>query len=378
MIRWFFKYGIVIFLFNTVLLSIEVTKNLGDIIFLIIMALHFTLLLLNPGVIKRIIFHKAFSFFLILNCLNLFYFLLFHSFNDLKALEYLLARGVQFSIISISIYSHFEYYKTKFLDHLVYVISFIVLLSLFIDINLFSQRYSGIVWNPNMLASFTTIVFSILFLKAKQKKRYELILLLLFLVVALSTGSRGVLLALALLLLFKYGFSYRNLSYVLLVLLAGFIITNFQLDTSLNRFATQGLLNNRLLQYQFAIESIANKMYIGYGLDKYSYIDKDLIPWFYKGGVIGAHNGYLAILTQYGVIFGSMVIFIIFRKSIQVVNWFKESIGVERVYLFIIIYALVSSLYESLMTGINEFHTILFWFSIAFLSFLKFNQEYGD
>ena len=378
MIRWFFKYGIVIFLFNTVLLSIEVTKNLGDIIFLIIMALHFTLLLLNPGVIKRIIFHKAFSFFLILNCLNLFYFLLFHSFNDLKALEYLLARGVQFSIISISIYSHFEYYKTKFLDHLVYVISFIVLLSLFIDINLFSQRYSGIVWNPNMLASFTTIVFSILFLKAKQKKRYELILLLLFLVVALSTGSRGVLVALALLLLFKYGFSYRNLSYVLLALLAGFIITNFQLDTSLNRFATQGLLNNRLLQYQFAIESIANKMYIGYGLDKYSYIDKDLIPWFYKGGVIGAHNGYLAILTQYGVIFGSMVIFIIFRKSIQVVNWFKESIGVERVYLFIIIYALVSSLYESLMTGINEFHTILFWFSIAFLSFLKFNQEYGD
>lgn len=378
MIRWFFKYGIVIFLFNTVLLSIEVTKNLGDIIFLIIMALHFTLLLLNPAVIKRIIFHKAFSFFLILNCLNLFYFLLFHSFNDLKALEYLLARGVQFSIISISIYSHFEYYKTKFLDHLVYVISFIVILSLFIDINLFSERYSGIVWNPNMLASFTTIVFSILFLKAKQKKRYELILLLLFLVVALSTGSRGVLVALALLLLFKYGFSYRNLSYVLLVLLAGFIITNFQLDTSLNRFATQGLLNNRLLQYQFAIESIANKMYIGYGLDKYSYIDKDLIPWFYKGGVIGAHNGYLAILTQYGVIFGSMVIFIIFRKSIQVVNWFKESIGVERVYLFIIIYALVSSLYESLMTGINEFHTILFWFSIAFLSFLKFNQEYGD
>ena len=378
MIRWFFKYGIVVFLFNTVLLSIEVTKNLGDIIFLIIMALHFTLLLLNPGLIKRIIFHKAFSFFLILNCLNLFYFLLFHSFNNIKALEYLLARGVQFSIISISIYSHFEYYKTKFLDHLVYVISFIVILSLFIDINLFSARYSGIVWNPNMLASFTTIAFSILFLKAKKKKRYELILLLLFLVVALSTGSRGVLIALALLLLFKYGFSYRNLSYVLLALLAGLIITNFQLDTSLNRFATQGLLNNRLLQYQFAIESIANKMYIGYGLDKYSYIDKDLIPWFYKGGVIGAHNGYLAIFTQYGIIFGSIVIFIIFRKSIQVVNWFKESIGVERVYLFIIIYALVSSLYESLMTGINEFHTILFWFSIAFLSFLKFNQEYGD
>ena len=378
MIRWFLKYGIVVFLFNTVLLSIEVTKNLGDIIFLIIMALHFTLLLLNPGLIKRIIFHKAFSFFLILNCLNLFYFLLFHSFNNIKALEYLLARGVQFSIISISIYSHFEYYKTKFLDHLVYVISFIVILSLFIDINLFSARYSGIVWNPNMLASFTTIAFSILFLKAKKKKRYELILLLLFLVVALSTGSRGVLIALALLLLFKYGFSYRNLSYVLLALLAGLIITNFQLDTSLNRFATQGLLNNRLLQYQFAIESIANKMYIGYGLDKYSYIDKDLIPWFYKGGVIGAHNGYLAIFTQYGIIFGSIVIFIIFRKSIQVVNWFKESIGVERVYLFIIIYALVSSLYESLMTGINEFHTILFWFSIAFLSFLKFNQEYGD
>ena len=379
MLRWLLKYGAFIFLLNTVLLAIEITRGIGNQIFLSLMVLYSIVLLLNPSVVKRVIFHKAFTFFLILNLLNVFYFFLFHSFSDIKAIEYLLARGIQFSIISISIYSHFEYYKTNFLDHLVYVISFIVFLSLIIDIDLFSGRYSGVIWNPNMMASFTTMGFAVLFLKETQKTRYEVFLLFVFLVVSLSTGSRGVLVAIVLLLLFKHGFSYYNLTYALLALLVSFILINFQLDTSLNRFASQGLFNNRLLQYEFALESIANKMYSGYGLDKYSYIDKDLIPWFYKGGVIGAHNGYLAILTQYGVIFGSVVIFIIFRKCIQAVNWAKHSsFGVEKTYLFIIIYALISALYESLITGINEFHTILFWFSLAFLSLLKFNQKYGD
>ena len=118
MIKWLFKYGAVIFLFNTVLLSIKSTFDLGNQIFLSIMGIFTILLLLNPKQVKRVIFHKSFLFLLILNSLNLLYFIFFHSVYDVEAIKYLLARGVQFSIISVSIFFHFDYYKTQFLNHI--------------------------------------------------------------------------------------------------------------------------------------------------------------------------------------------------------------------------------------------------------------------
>ena len=114
---------------------------------------------------------------------------------------------------------------------------------------------------------------------------------------------------------------------------------------------------------------------MGYGLDKYAYINKSLVPVFLKSKIIGAHNGYLALLTQYGIIFGGIIIFLIFQKSYQLYAYFKDIKETERIYLFIIIYTLIAAIYESLITGINEFQTILFWFALAFLSYSKFNQE---
>ena len=75
----------------------------------------------------------------------------------------MLARGVQFSIISFSVYYNFEYYKNKFLEHLTYIIFGIILISLAAYPNIFSGRYSGIMWNPNALSSFSVIGFSALF-----------------------------------------------------------------------------------------------------------------------------------------------------------------------------------------------------------------------
>ena len=39
MIKWLFKYGLVIFLFNTVLLNIESTFNIGSIVFISLMVI---------------------------------------------------------------------------------------------------------------------------------------------------------------------------------------------------------------------------------------------------------------------------------------------------------------------------------------------------
>ena len=85
MIKWLIKYGTVIFLFNTVLLSIEYTFNIGNQIFLSLMVIFLFVLLINPKQIKTILFHKAFLFLLILNLINLLYFLLFpFSFSQLQ------------------------------------------------------------------------------------------------------------------------------------------------------------------------------------------------------------------------------------------------------------------------------------------------------
>ena len=53
MIRWFFKYSALIFLLNTILLSIEPTMEIGYNIFLIIMSIALFLLLINPRQVKN-------------------------------------------------------------------------------------------------------------------------------------------------------------------------------------------------------------------------------------------------------------------------------------------------------------------------------------
>jgi len=128
MIKWFFKYGVLFFLLNTILLSVKQTVVIGEFVFLAVMGVFSFLVLINPFQIKNIIFHKSFRFFLILNGLNIFYFILFHNINDFEAAKYLIARGFQFSLISFSIYHNYEYFKARFFKHLIYSIFGVVVL----------------------------------------------------------------------------------------------------------------------------------------------------------------------------------------------------------------------------------------------------------
>ena len=93
---------------------------------------------------------------------------------------------------------------------------------------------------------------------------------------------------------------------------------------------------------------------------------------------MGSHNGYLALFTQYGILFGGIALFIIYTKSIQVYSFFHNRKGFERVYLFILMYTLIAALFETFLTGINEFNTILFWFSLSFLSYSKFIKKHEN
>ena len=74
MIKWLFKYGAVVFLFNTIFLSIETTYFIGNQLFIGLMVLYSIALVINPIQIKNAIFHKAFAFLLVITirseCLN--------------------------------------------------------------------------------------------------------------------------------------------------------------------------------------------------------------------------------------------------------------------------------------------------------------------
>jgi len=374
MIKLLFKYGAVIFLFNTILLSIDYTIALGNHIFILLMVLFGSILLINPKQINNIIFHKAFSFLLILNIINLSYFLLFHSLSDFEAIKYMLARGVQFSLISFSVFYNYEYFKNKFLKHLTYIIFGVIVISLVSHPNIFSGRYSGILWNPNALASFSVIGFSALFFNYKKKTNFDYFLLFIFLVISLSTGSRGVVIAIPLAFFLKYKFSFINIAYAFLAIFAYILIISIQLDTSLNRFADQSLFNDRLLQYHYAFETFLQKPFFGFGLDKYAFINPDIIPDSLSGYIMSAHNGYLAILVQYGFFFGFLILGIIFRKSFLFFNNDSLKYPENKFYTYLIAYTLIASVYETLLTGINEFQTILFWFALSFLSYSKFRK----
>ena len=376
MIRWLFKYSAVIFLFNSILLSIEYTYYIGDQIFLSLMGVFLFILLISPKQLKIILFHKAFLFLLIINLLNLLYFLLFHSVSDFAAIKYLMARSVQFSMIASSIYFNYEYYKDKFLQHLVYIIFGVVIFGLIFEPNLFTGRYSGIIWNPNMFASLVILAFAVLFLKDERRTTFDYFILFTLLVSAIASGSRGALVGITFVFVFKYGITLKNMIYGFVALLISFFILSINLETSLNRFAEQGLFSDRLLQFKYAYLTIKENLIAGNGLDKYSYIDKSLVPIYLKDQIIGAHNGYLSILAQYGLIFGGLILFIIFRKSLECFSFFKNRNRFERVYLYIILYTLLASIYESLMTGINEFNTILFWLSLSLLSYTKFREQH--
>tara|TARA_B100000123_G_C25717390_1_gene422805 strand:+ start:338 stop:1480 length:1143 start_codon:yes stop_codon:yes gene_type:complete len=373
MTKFFIKYGVVLYLVNTIFLSIESTFAIGNLIFLIVMSSYALLLLLNSSFFTNVILNKIFLIYLLINLINLIYFLCFHSFGDFEALKFLLARFVQFSIIAASIYYNFIYYKSYFFRHLSVFLFILVIACLVGNTDFFSGRYRGVIWNPNMLASFSSIGFAIVLITINKYKRIDILMMTIFLIISLLTGSRGVLIAIPLAFIIKFGFSLKNFLYSLLAIILYFSIAQLDLNTSLNRFSEKTIFSSRLDNWNYGIQNILTKPLFGFGLDKYSG-ETEYIPYFERGlgRSLTAHNGYISLFIQYGMIFGSIILFLIFRYCISLFYFFKSySDNIIKVNLYIILTTLIASIYETMLTGINEFQTILFWFSLAFLIFYK-------
>ena len=126
---------------------------------------------------------------------------------------------------------------------------------------------------------------------------------------------------------------------------------------------------DRIDQWSESLDNINDELLTGYGLSVYEgYLDDN-------ESYGGAHNSYLSILMLYGVILGSLMILTILVKSFSLFNFFKDRPSDVRIYLCIVMITLFASISETLITGINEFLTILFWISLSSLSFIKYKIQ---
>jgi len=221
-----------------------------------------------------------------------------------------------------------------------------------------------------MLASLTGIGFVFLLLGTQYRisKNLKIILFILMILISILTGTRTVFVFIAFALLYKYGFSIKNIVYSILGLVLLLSIQHRVLYSDLDRFS----------QWQEAIYNIKASPWFGYGLLEYDGDLEELSEYKDNEEIYGgAHNAYLSFFIQYGIIFGSLIIFIIIRKTL--LSFYRlHYISHTRIYMCIVAITLVASMFETFMTGINEFQTVLFWFSLSFLSYSKFLEDYAD
>ena len=75
----------------------------------------------------------------------------------------------------------------------------------------------------------------------------------------------------------------------------------------------------------YGIQNILSKpLFFGFGLDKYSG-ETEFIPYFEKGlgRSLTAHNGYISLFIQYGMILGSIILLLIFKYCISLFIFLK-------------------------------------------------------
>ena len=368
------KLGAFFYLLNNFLFSITLFNPYANIVFLSLVCVFLFFIIIDIRITKDVILNKIFRFYFFANVINVVYFVSFDG-MEFASLKYLAARFVGLTIFSLSIFHNFEFYKNNFLKIIVYLIGALAIISLVLfPLNLTSgTRYMGLIGNPNELGIIMAIGTGILY-NLKFNKFLKIILLWIFVSFVLYSGSRGALLGVILAFLVRHGFNVSFFIRILLFLVLSYFITSLlNIHTGIDRFLAGDLLSNRIDELEYALISLKNQLYTGYGLSNYSYIDQSLIDVDTKSfDLITAHNGYLAILVQYGIVFGFLFFVNLILEFFKILKFYFTDNNKEdhvKVYLFFIFYAFLSSFFESIMGGINNILTSLFWFSFAYLSY---------
>jgi hypothetical protein len=370
--KFIVKYSIGFYLIITLLfkLAFVLSHSFVNSLFYILMAIGVLILPFYSKVIYSRQSIKTFWVFHLVNLLNFIYLLLF-DLNNIPSIFYFLTKLSGFNLIILGLIYNYSFYRNWIVKYFKYLMVVMLLLGmLFVGGSTQSTRLA-IGYNPNDVGLFGLLgLFAIITFNPKwQKDKIDLALVIFFFVIALLSGSKATLLGICVVAFLNYGISLKSIGLASLCLVTIFVVSSLGYSTGVDRLMSkEGTFETRDVAYKNGMLTFMDEFTFGNGLDKYGWSN----PKYFESPELafGAHNTYISIGIMYGVLFGSIFIFLLllFLSSIRAKVLKKGDEFVLFSYYFMLLIMIIG-FFETLIVGVNETVTLLFWFSLGVVAY---------
>lgn len=373
------KYGIGLYLLVSLLFKLNfiIPVSLTNILYYALMAGGIILFVFYSKKLFLISNKKAFGVFYTIILLNCAY-LLFLNF-DQKGLLYVIAKFSTANLIAFGLIFNFDFYKNAFVNYFKYIIAGILLLGYLFGISpedLSGAQRLEIGFNPNDVGLFGSIgALSILIFNPKWfKSKVDILLFLFFILLTLLSGSKAALLNLVLGAFLIYGFKAKIIFAGIGFLLMMTFASSLGFTTAIDRLEKSNAFDTREDTFEKGLQTINDSFWTGHGLDKYAWTDPKY--WGVNEAALGPHNAYFSTIIMYGAVFGGLFLFLLLLLLIKNLHiYFKYSDSFVTFCAIMILLIYVNALFESLIVGINEFITLIFWFALGASRYYDLNYK---
>ena len=278
-------------------------------------------------------------------------------------------------LIVLGLVFNYDKYRILFIKYFKYTMLLLVIFGkLFANITEVSvdevTRLS-VGFNPNDLGEFGMLgVLGIINLERKWfKSTFNILLILFFALIVLLSGSKGAIFCLAIGIFLNFGISFRTIGISILFLLVVQFSSSLNYSTGINRLeSNERTFESRDQVFENGIKTFQDNIWTGHGLDKYCWTDPKY--WDSPELALQPHNTYLGILIMYGLFFGVVLILLILKT---VFKTFKSSFRNSDTFVSFcnnsVVLILIKGFSESLIIGVNEFTSLLFWFALGVMAY---------
>lgn len=374
------KYGIGIYLIISLLFKLYyiVPVSLLNILYYVLMALGILVFFISYKQILKTKYIKSFGLLYLIVILNFIYLILFNC--NTESVLYFLAKFSTTNLIACGLIYNYQFYEKFIKQYLIYIIIFMLAIGYLSGVivgDLSGSQRLSIGFNPNDIGLFSALgALSILIFNPKwYKNKKEFFLFFTFILLALLSGSKTALFITLVGIILIYGFNLKLIGISFLIILTFLFAPKLGYLTSIDRLTSnEGLFDSRDQVYVLGLLTLNDAFYTGSGIDKYAWTDPKY--WPNEESSMGPHNTYISIGIMYGVIFGSIFLIILLSFLFKAKrSWIKFKNPFIRFCALIVFLTLVNGFSESLIVGVNEFITILFWFAVGALGYYNINYK---